>query len=810
MPAQRRISEARTRIGLGLAICGLAVGVVVPAIMLDVSAAKAATMPLSPDSVSLDAAIMSQMIQSQLYQAVISGSVTQARTVLAPLVAVDDHMLNSAEAFKLLRTRVHGEMTVGGTGGQCQGLSVVFGALGLLPIMEQSGSSMTMAGQGSFSQARFSFRTPTRGDKAAEPCDSVLVVSFDLIEGSRPGAVPPRISGMMFSYRSQREIRSELKSLRLRRATMRGGTRPDGVTTPRVTPQFNGDLAVIQSVTSTAGEAFVHRPVYPYPPHYTPRLTKAVCEQWLGVDLFSEIGGAGSNAQAHTGYGPIFRDVCFVNDPYRNRIIYGDLAGEDSWLAAYGPRMPDRAHEVGGAEGIAANNGEGEYADFVNLYVSEHLLGGGGRLSRLDYDFGTRQLVYGDSLSLDSDDLRELNDVCINTAGTRVTTQDDWLWTVGGRDRAELLKYLNGGPRGVQMRFGGRDTLNAYASLFYELSSVACGRNFGDHNDLIYVVDERLEGLPLVNNERVVCLRDIGTTLTVEAVYDLPGNWYAAGMTVDQWGSVYIIGTNRADDPAWILKLSPDLTFVSVLSLPAGGGEGCYRPQDISNPLSTPAINGYADLFISEDWSDSTGGQWYLIGTEITSFGAQSYWNDPSLVQVAYSTTDAMNEGFRVWRWSRTIQDWEFLVQYQDETVPPGLITASLQLPDGGDSCVYLVELEYSSRYSNWYGEPVNTGTLYAFVSNCVCSCSENGDFSQDGIINVDDVLNIIDFVLGAGSLLPELQECPQNGDWNCDAQINIQDVVATVDYSFRRGPAPCDQCQCGHYPYSCPQWPPQ
>ncbi len=64
------------------------------------------------------------------------------------------------------------------------------------------------------------------------------------------------------------------------------------------------------------------------------------------------------------------------------------------------------------------------------------------------------------------------------------------------------------------------------------------------------------------------------------------------------------------------------------------------------------------------------------------------------------------------------------------------------------------------------------------------------GDADNNGLMDVDDVTYIINYVFGGG---PEPQPRLLNGDANCSGSVDIDDVVFLINYIFGGGPEPPD-----------------
>ncbi len=89
------------------------------------------------------------------------------------------------------------------------------------------------------------------------------------------------------------------------------------------------------------------------------------------------------------------------------------------------------------------------------------------------------------------------------------------------------------------------------------------------------------------------------------------------------------------------------------------------------------------------------------------------------------------------------------------------------------------ISFEATSRGNPYYqDQAVLTVTVYAI----------RGDASNDGVIDLGDVVILINYLFRGGSA-PEIF---QTGDTNCDTIIDVGDVVVLINYLFRNGPLPC------------------
>jgi len=89
---------------------------------------------------------------------------------------------------------------------------------------------------------------------------------------------------------------------------------------------------------------------------------------------------------------------------------------------------------------------------------------------------------------------------------------------------------------------------------------------------------------------------------------------------------------------------------------------------------------------------------------------------------------------------------------------------------------------------------PIGSGssTNYKLMAGYVgATFVQRGDVNADGIVNVNDVVYLINYLFVPGSPPPVPLEA---GDANCDGVANVNDVVYLINYLFVPGsPPPCD-----------------
>jgi hypothetical protein len=65
--------------------------------------------------------------------------------------------------------------------------------------------------------------------------------------------------------------------------------------------------------------------------------------------------------------------------------------------------------------------------------------------------------------------------------------------------------------------------------------------------------------------------------------------------------------------------------------------------------------------------------------------------------------------------------------------------------------------------------------------------CDKPGDANNNGLINIQDVTYLINFLYKGGPASP----CPEEGNANGLSVVNIQDVTYLINFLYKSGPAP-------------------
>ena len=100
-----------------------------------------------------------------------------------------------------------------------------------------------------------------------------------------------------------------------------------------------------------------------------------------------------------------------------------------------------------------------------------------------------------------------------------------------------------------------------------------------------------------------------------------------------------------------------------------------------------------------------------------------------------------------------------------------------IQFPQNGSWIDIINDIEINID-SDWYGDfNLSALTSYVFIYNDTSSCLI-GDVTLDGIINVLDIVNLVNYIFGVP--LNDSQLCP--ADLNGDSIINVIDIVNLVN----------------------------
>lgn len=488
-----------------------------------------------------------------------------------------------------------------------------------------------------------------------------------------------------------------------------------------------------------ADSLLLHRNVMDDP--YIPRLTKQEMLSRLEAELFDFPTASSLSYFFDNGD---FRPVTFATDLGWDRLCYHDRYWE--WIKAYGEAEAVTEHNLFCPIDVCSNNGNGpDGSNTAYVFVLEsgryH-----NRILRLKYYHPDILLSFEDSLTIDSDIREGYAHLCLNDNGTIGNVSDDYVWVID-QYYSKLDKYNAFGAQGIQST---HTLIQGWGvGEFGSFGDIACGRNVGsgENNDYLYVLDGA--------RQRVVRLYDNGVNLIYDLYYEFSNVTGLSGIAVDVYGQVYVTDMYNGR----ICKFTPSLEMLGIYDPGTSAPNGLVYPTSINNAMGTPNNPGWADLFICEDYSDTTGGQWYQIGVELID---QQNPEFPTAhqIEIPYSASDAHALYAGIYSWSYDLQEWEYVdticgdysVTYSGNSV------LQWSVLDPGISKLYKIQVTGQSTYQNNDGDPIDE---FSFEVQKTFG-NEDPHFFDD--IHIESVTDCILYGDG-GAVFKTLKSCALDSD---------------------------------------------
>ena len=384
----------------------------------------------------------------------------------------------------------------------------------------------------------------------------------------------------------------------------------------------------------------IHKNVMDDP--YIPRLTKQEMVVRLDRELFDF---PTASSLSYFFDNDEFHPVTFATDLGWDRLCYHDRYWE--WIKTYGEDEVVAEKNLFGPIDVCSNNGNGPNGgNTAYIFVLE----AGkyrNRILRLMYYHPSILLSFDDSLTIDSDMREGYQHICLHDGGTVGNVNDDYLWVID-EYYGKMDKYNCFGAKGIQRT---KNYSQGWGTgEFGTYGDIACGRNpgSGESNDYIFVLDG--------SRQRVVRLYDDGSDLIYDLYYESSNMMGLSGIAVDVYGQVYV--TEKYGGKIW--KFTPDLQLLGIYDPGGSGPNGLAYPTCLNNALGTPNNPGWADLFVCEDYTDTSGGQWYQIGVKLIG-QPNTVLANPYEINISYSASDPHALFAGVYSWSDYLDDWVFV-----------------------------------------------------------------------------------------------------------------------------------------------------
>ncbi len=356
------------------------------------------------------------------------------------------------------------------------------------------------------------------------------------------------------------------------------------------------------------------------------RLTKTVTHTEINRDVFN---------QCNSGIQVTYEDqslnktiqIKFVTDEKWKRIMYGDYK---KWIKAYGSYgegpgqfiMPTKISFVSyNVNGVQRNE----------LFILDKL-SGSIKVLKVNFRFsGT-----GGSKDTDIEYITSIDDFAM--------VEDMTTYYIDG------VPYLVVSETGKD-RIGFYDlSTGSYTFKNFYGSTGNSGGQFSFPMQIAVSSNIYYGPLIMVNdyaNKRLVRLtpsRNPDGTISVVWHSTMPYSTDISSMDTDLWGNIFVTGANHR-----IRKYSPTFEFLAEFGTSMTGQveNAILWPKNINIgryvlKTSAGSYNSYkSDIaFLTEDWTDYTGGAIYDLGTSIPWLQVTTYGNDMAGTQIQYFVTD--------------------------------------------------------------------------------------------------------------------------------------------------------------------------
>ncbi len=526
---------------------------------------------------------------------------------------------------------------------------------------------------------------------------------------------------------------------------------------------------------SQSDYALIRYPVYESPTVW--KLTEQYANNTWGVDLFSfPVSGAASYV-ADPSYN-LYSGVSFHLDRSWNRIIYNEVLS--NWNRAYGSfgQSNHQFWSPGSLDALAPGDETGALTVYY-IYVSDTR---NNRIARLLYDWPNQIMNWTPPITgLGLFRPAHLN---LNDGGTFLNTSDNYLW---------VINAPNGSPHQIMRISVGGTLLSSYSNYgcggmtghFCKISSIASARSIFTTDayastDWFYVAD--------VGNNRIVRMTKYTAPNGRDSIFwlsQVPSSNTVSAMEVDYSGHLWVTDSTAGTITKYTATLFPLCTYGTT----GTGPNQFIKPNSIGSPVG---YLGNANMFVMEDWTDSSGLQIFAFGTDVVDFSVSSsfdqYVHNVNFILISNSKVRINiynTQGVLV----KNILSGTFFSGDQSR-VWDGKNSAGVEQPTGE----YRVQIiDSSTVIDGSTGNPVNVVTKEAWFHHEFNCCNADGIRGDaNGIcvpscINVQDINFLIARIFQGGPPPP----CLAEGNVNGIGGIDVLDLTYLVDRVFRGGPPP-------------------
>ena len=522
--------------------------------------------------------------------------------------------------------------------------------------------------------------------------------------------------------------------------------------------------------------ALVRRSVFSNPLIW--RMTKSVTNSYWGIDLFG-YPRAGAMSYVMDPWGELYSGVSFKLDKDWCRIVYAEAEG--NWIRTYSSYGSAQC-QLWAPRSIASLSpfNDEHYNQYHFVYVADSE---NDRIVRLQYDWYNQ--VWLCNTPITGGGLDRPLDLDLNDGGTFFPNTDDYLWVINGT--GQIKRLTTAGELRSTIGDYGCDSLMWH---FCRPTAIASGRSiwmpepYDEHANthVFYVADP--------GNKRIVCLQRLQDVETVAWIAERPINSSIVDLEVDIFGHVWAVDRDAGTMTKYRFDLYPLCTFGST-----GIGENQFmEPISMTN---NGGYYGYGNMSVLEAWTDTSGGQYFAIGTDVLDFEVSSTEGE-HFHYVDFVLIDPSDVSINVYN-----QQGGLVKTVLDGNVFSGPCHFAWDgTNDSGQQAAtgnYRIALVDTSGYWNVHtGLPVNVVTKEEWCHHTalVACCNVRGDVNHDGSgPDITDLLCLTQYMFGGGPKPicdePYLPDCPDQYFAECDIDGNgtcgpdISDVIALTSYMF-------------------------
>lgn len=522
--------------------------------------------------------------------------------------------------------------------------------------------------------------------------------------------------------------------------------------------------------------ALIRRPVFQNPMIW--KLTKDVTNTYWDIDLFGFPRAAAQSYIMTPSY-DLWSGVAFSLDRDWCRTVYFESL--DYWIRDYGSYGSGTCQVWAPSSiDVLAPFDDSYYSEFYYIFIADTH---NDRIVRQRYHWPTQVMacyppITGLGLSFPFD-------LDLNDNGTFFPPTGDYLWVL---DDVARIKRIS--TEGVLYSTWSSPGCEGLPGQFCRLTAIVSGRSpFMTepyhpyaNNDHLYVADAGNNRIVwLIRNAPSEVIGWYGETPTTSSIVDLE---------VDNFGQVWAVDQDNGMITKYTYDLYPLCTF---------GSTGIGDNQFIK-PISASTHGGYlaaGDMYVAEYWSDSSGGQFFGIGTDVLDFEVSSS-EDQQEHYINYILIDPSDVVVEVRDQSNVLVKTLF-----DGGQMSGVCTFVWDGTDNSSDPVtsgdYQVVLVDTCIYSNLVDStPTNVVTKQAWFSHAQDPCLDcrrgNVDGDPGNEIDVSDLTYLVAYLFTGGPLPSCVEEGNVDGIVGPAGPIDVSDLTYLVAYLFTGGspPPPC------------------